>query len=333
MTRISAVSVGIVALLAVGATGGTIAIANSFDEPCVPLGQSGSASQLVTVTDGEVGQPPVMDFPTPLVTTGTEREILREGSGVAAVEGSAVDFMAAAYLGSGGEFLTATSFVEGESIRRVVSNEDEDFFGRALKCAQSGSRIVLTEDFQTVFGPVPEDDFVQNDSTVVVVLDVTQVYPVKASGIRQGLLDGAPTVVQRADGRHGISIPMGAPPQDLIVHTTIRGEGPTVNEGDRIVAHYTAAVWETKQVFSNSFDQGAPVSIDVLNRYNEASGAGVVEGIFEGLKGQTVGSQVVIVVPPGVGHNDGGQPAGVPEGSTLVYVFDILGVQGATPMP
>jgi len=43
--------------------------------------------------------------------------------------------------------------------------------------------------------------------------------------------------------------------------------------------------------------------------------------------GQTVGSQVAIVVPPALGYPDGNQPAGVPDGSTLIYVFDILGVQ------
>jgi hypothetical protein len=35
---------------------------------------------------------------------------------------------------------------------------------------------------------------------------------------------------------------------------------------------------------------------------------------------------VLISVPPDVGYPPGMAPTGVPDGATLVYVFDILGV-------
>ncbi|MFT6973529.1 MAG: FKBP-type peptidyl-prolyl cis-trans isomerase, partial [Pontimonas sp.] len=44
------------------------------------------------------------------------------------------------------------------------------------------------------------------------------------------------------------------------------------------------------------------------------------------LIGQTVGSQVLVSVPPTEGYSPGTAPSGVPPGATLVYVFDILGV-------
>jgi peptidylprolyl isomerase len=54
----------------------------------------------------------------------------------------------------------------------------------------------------------------------------------------------------------------------------------------------------------------------------------VIQGWSEGLAGQTVGSQVLLVIPPelGYGDEDAGQ-GGIPGGSTLVFVVDILGVQ------
>jgi len=42
--------------------------------------------------------------------------------------------------------------------------------------------------------------------------------------------------------------------------------------------------------------------------------------------GQNVGSQVLVSVPPQLGYAPGGAPAGVPDGATLVYVLDIVGV-------
>lgn len=327
MPRISALSVGIIAMLVLGGGAATISVASTLEPSCDTFGAPGKATALVDVADGESGQPPVVDFPQPLVTAGTERITAREGTGDPAGEGSAVDFQAAAYLGSGGQFLTATSFVDGETIRRVVSSENTDFFGQALACVKTGERLVLTDTIEAVFGPIPEDDIVQNDSTAVIVIDVAQVYPASAEGVRQGLRNGVPKVVQHPDGRHGVSIPMGAPPEELVVHTTIRGEGPVVSDGDRVVAHYTGVVWETKQTFSSSFDQEAPLSLDLLDGSVEGATAGVISGIYEGLVGQTIGSQVVLVVPPSSGYPEGGQPNGVPDGSTLVYVFDILGVE------
>ena len=55
---------------------------------------------------------------------------------------------------------------------------------------------------------------------------------------------------------------------------------------------------------------------------------GVVPGLAEGLIGQTVGSQVIVVIPPELGYPAGQAPASVPEGSTMVFVVDILGLEG-----
>jgi len=113
----------------------------------------------------------------------------------------------------------------------------------------------------------------------------------------------------------------------LVVYTVKKGSGATLTEGDLVVAHFTGVVWETKQTFASSFDQNVPLTITLVNGSVEGANGGVPQGVFEGLVGQTVGSQVAIVVPPALGYPAGQQPAGVPEGATLIYVFDILGIQ------
>ena len=51
----------------------------------------------------------------------------------------------------------------------------------------------------------------------------------------------------------------------------------------------------------------------------------MIAGWDEGLVGQTVGSQVLLVVPPDKGYGKDGQPsAGIKGTDTLVFVVDIL---------
>ena len=56
--------------------------------------------------------------------------------------------------------------------------------------------------------------------------------------------------------------------------------------------------------------------------------SGVIEGWRTGLKGQTVGSRVELVIPPAQSYPEGNQPGPpvVEKGDTLVYVVDILGI-------
>ena len=106
----------------IGLGGTAVAVAESTDPRCERPAELGKASALVTVVDAEeANQPPQAAFPTPLITAGTELAIVQEGDGVAAQVGASVDFQVAAYLGSDGQFLTASSFVPEESIRRVVN--------------------------------------------------------------------------------------------------------------------------------------------------------------------------------------------------------------------
>ena len=328
MTRITGLSLAITGLIGLGVVAGGFAVASAGDPGCEPLALSGKASSLVDVEDAETeGSAPVAVFPTPLVTKGQEVSRTIAGEGQAALTGSAVDFHVAAYLGSDGQFLTASSFVDQEAVRRVVDPESEDFFARSLQCAKAGDRLVVTDTVENVFGPIPEDELVQNDSTVVVVVDIVQTYLDRADGRQQPAESGSPTIVTHPEGFHGVTLPMGAPPEDLQVHTVKKGVGAPLDSGDTAVVHFTGVVWETRQMFSSSFDQQTPLDIVLVDGSTEGAVEGVISGIYEGLLGQTVGSQVAIVVPPSAGYAEGAGPAGVPDGATLVYVFDILGTR------
>ena len=122
------------------------------------------------------------------------------------------------------------------------------------------------------------------------------------------------------DGRPGIIVPDGAPPKDLVVQTIKKGDGENVTGDVPVRVHYTGVLWDDKTVFDTTWD-GDPKSITL---------DAVVPGFATALKGQTVGSQVMVVVPPDQGYGKTEQ-ASVPADSTLVFVIDILGLDAAAP--
>jgi len=83
---------------------------------------------------------------------------------------------------------------------------------------------------------------------------------------------------------------------------------------------YTGVKWSDGTVFDSSWEAGAPTSFQTT---------GVVDGFRQALEGQTVGSQVVVVIPPAFGYGEGEINDADLKGETLVFVVDILGVEHA----
>lgn len=320
------VALGATVVLAVGlVVAGGIAVANpsGCESPFAP----GKASTLVTTTQSAEATPNV-DFPTPLKTTGRELSVILEGEGEPAAPGHSVDFDVSAFLGSTGEFLVATAYEPRNPSRRVIDPESEDFFSSMLECALPDSTLVVTSTIEDVFGTVPEDDVIKNASTVVLVVDVRATYAPKADGANRLPQSGMPTVVLSPEGVHGVSFPNSPPPVDLRVSVLKKGDGVAIAEGDFVTAHFTGLTWNLRQVFVSSFDGGLPLSVVATDSTQAVDGQGVIPGLAQALIGQTVGSQILVSIPPGLGYPAGQAPVGVPDNATLVYVFDILGTQG-----
>ena len=312
-------------VLGVGASA-TVLSTNRADTCDIPQTVTTAAS-LVTVTDNAEIAIPDAFFPTPLKTTGIERFAVTESSGQRALNGSAVDFQVSVFFGASGEFVTSSSYDSFQPVRRIIDTDSDDFFSRELSCVASGERLVFTSTVEDVFGPIPEDDTIQNSSTVVLVVDVDQAYIPRPTGRASLPERGLPQVVDHPDGFHGVSFPMAPPPSDLAVQTVIQGDGEPVADGDRAVVHYTGIVWQTQSVFSSSFDQAFPVTLSVSDGSLDGATSGVIRGVYDALVGTRVGSRVLTVIPPEFGYPAGSQPPGVPDGATLVYVFDILGIE------
>jgi peptidylprolyl isomerase len=72
-------------------------------------------------------------------------------------------------------------------------------------------------------------------------------------------------------------------------------------------------------VFDSSWESGSPATFEI------GTGA-VIPGWDEGLVDQTVGSQVLLVIPPAKGYPKGSPDGSIKPTDTLVFVVDILDV-------
>lgn len=306
-------------LVACTAPGGSAAC-----EPVVPTGQ---AAGYVEAT-GAFGAQPEVDFPTPLQTDGTQQAVIDAGEGDPIAAGQIVDFQVSLFNGEDGELITASSYDAAEPPLRRTAGSGIDLLAEAVQCAQVGSRIAVTGTIADVFGADTLDPSLGlgNDDAIVMVLDVQAAYLGRATGIPQLGASGIPAVVTTPDGIPGVTIPNEDPPTELRAHTLVLGQGAAIEEGDRAVVHYTGLLWATRTVFDSSWDRGAPATLTITSFENDPNG--VVPGLAEALIGRTVGSQVIVVIPPELGYPAGQAPATIPDGSTMVFVVDILGIEG-----
>lgn len=112
-----------------------------------------------------------------------------------------------------------------------------------------------------------------------------------------------------------ITIPDTDPPDELVVEVVVEGGGDEVMSGDLLVADYAGQLWDTGEEFDSSWSRGEPAAFTIGVQQ-------VIAGWDEGLVGQTVGSRVLLVIPPDLGYGD--QESGaIPPESTLVFVVDI----------
>jgi len=316
------ITVGLVASLSACATA-----APSGD--CEPTVKSGDSSALITAT-GKAGTLLKPAFPTPLVTKGIEVSTISAGDGDTVYPGEIADFHLTVVDAKTAEVVPITG-IDADSILRRTVGETSDKFGTILDCAAVGDRLGVTisaEDIGFSGGGLEPED------TVVLVIDVVRSFIGRADGVPQLAKNGMPAIALAPSGQPGVTIPNADAPTKTQTATTILGSGKKVKEsdGEGLVIHQTILSWDSKKVLTSTWEwNDAPaVPTTVLAKADRTgSGAGVIPGVAKALIGSTVGSQIVVVVPPG--DDSFADGATLPEGATaddtLVYVIDVLGVQ------
>ncbi|MGR0219123.1 FKBP-type peptidyl-prolyl cis-trans isomerase [Agromyces sp. ZXT2-6] len=286
-----------------------------------PEATSGASSDLIEV-EGDFGDEPRVDFPTPVSPSETQCTEVIEGDGDRLVAGQQALVGLAVYNGSTGEELTVGGFGEEEPVPILLGGGGIPGFAKGLSCAREGSRVAVVVPPADAFGEAGNEQLgIGPEDSLVAVFDVQRAFLRKADGAPQLSRDGFPAVVTAPDGRPGITVPDTEPFETTEVEVLKAGSGDVVEDGDQVVVHYTGVLWSDNEVFDSTWENGGPTAFVVA----EGEGSQVVPGFSEAIIGQTVGSQVGVVIAPEDGYGDTEQP-GIPAGSTLFFVIDILGV-------
>ena len=196
--------------------------------------------------------------------------------------------------------------------------------GDALVGSSIGSRVALAVPVSDLFGPEGGAQFgLSPDDDLVIVMDLVEetAEPLDGpEGVERELPSGLPEVVEEDGAVTGLDFgdtPRKAPGR-LRVVPLVEGEGPEVEEGDAVTVDYLGAVWKGDTPFDESYS-GDPTTFTLAE-------GGLIDGWVEGLQGVTVGSRVLLVVPPDKGYGAAGAGEQIPGDSTLVFVVDVLGV-------
>jgi peptidylprolyl isomerase len=286
----------------------------------------GDVSDGVDVS-GDFGAVPTIDFGEPLEPTTTQRTVAIEGSGkTTASGGSLVATSLSVYNGTTGAVVQETTYpTDGSTETVTVGDTFLPGLVRAVNCSVEGDRIVAVSTTDDAFGDKGASSIgIEAGDSVVFVIDVLSVTDLadRADGVDQPAVAGLPTVDLADDGTPTITIPDAEAPTELQIATLKLGDGAVVADGDTVSVEYTGIIWGSGETFDSSWTTVGPVSFVTSQ---------VVPGFGAALVGQTVGSQVLAVLPPAEGYGEAGNDAaGITGTDTLVFVVDIVGTE-ATP--
>jgi peptidylprolyl isomerase len=278
---------------------------------------SAKALDAVKVTEAK-GKAPALDFKKPFSVDKTACRVIHEGDGDVLAKGSTAIFNFVFVNGRDGKELSSS--YGGDQPAEVVL-DDKLLRGVrvGLEGVRAGSRVLVAITPDDGFGPKGDDpqSGMKATDTLLFFADVTDARTplARAKGTTVTPKEGLPTVTLAKDGAPTITVPKAAPPAELVAQPLIEGKGPKVASGQTITVHYTGVLWDTGEEFDSSWKSGSPASFPIGT-------GGVIAGWDKGLVGRTVGSQVLLVVPPADGYPNGS--GSIPPGATLVFVVDIL---------
>lgn len=271
----------------------------------VPAVDAAEALAGVEWTDNGADTAPTLEFEAPINFIEPGSLIVEEGDGAAIVENQMLGLHYVALSGTDSSLLYSTYDTGAPEQIQLVSGQLDPALFEALSNVNVGARILYGVPDQGTGAVV----------MAVTVVDATDVLT-RAEGAAVAPVAGLPVVTLAADGKPSVAYDGATKPTSLIAQDLITGTGPAVEEGQAITIHYTGWVYDGEQ-FDSSWDRSAAATFTL------ASGQ-LIDGWVQGLVGKSVGSQVLLVIPPELGYGADGNGEAIPGDSTLVFVVDIL---------
>ena len=296
----------------------------SVDPGCQPGGEAVASLEV----SEDLTAPPEIVFTEPLAPSQTERQVIVEGSGTAITPGDRVTLAYAYFNGQSGAKIGDIGYSEQAPDMIPVDPDTPYLVGlvHTLLCSTVGSRVAGVIPPAEAFGEAGAPEFgVAAGESIIFIADVIDVQPPppppleQLAGEQQPAPEGFPLVTV-VDGVPEVEFPEGDVPTTYAVAAVIEGDGQMVYEGATVIVHYHGVNWNSGIVFDSSFQRGAPQSFGTSN---------LIPGFRDGLVGHSVGSRMLITIPPALGYGPrGGTGDGrIGPDDTIFFVVDILGIQ------
>ena len=285
--------------------------------------ESGVGLDSVTI-EGEVGKVPKVTFDGRLDGEQAETKVLIEGDGATVADGDTVTTNF--WIGNGYTEKEAQS-TYGQGTQSVeLDDQLLEPLREAMIGNQVGDRVAILTSAEDAYGEAgnPAIGIGNLDAVLFVVdiLDTAETVPPLdgPQGEEKEPAGWAPSLIETDGVITGLDFTEAHEPTgELIATTLVKGDGAVVRKGQTLQVRYLGQVYNAKEPFDENFSGEEPAEFPI--------GVGqVVDGWDERLVGRTVGSRVILEIPPNKGYGEkGNEGAGIKGTDTLFFVVDILG--------
>ena len=288
------------------------------------LGASSTASS-VTVS-GAFGKAPAINIPAAEGRPSLTVKTLVHGTGPALAKTDAFVGNYAIYMWSGTVAPARAEQLQASTSRRCSPAQLLPGLEKALIGQKMGSRVLAVIPPKEAFGTCGNPQAgIKGTDTLVFVVDLIKNFARNASATGQQVSSGGGSLpkVTAATGRRPED-------QDAVEQAADQagdqgpgqGHRPGHRPSETVVVQYVGAHLAATGRCSTPPGSGSSRSASP----SAASPSQVIPGWDKGLTGQTVGSRVMLVIPPADGYGKtGNSQAGIKGTDTLVFVVDILG--------
>lgn len=271
----------------------------------------------VTVS-GPTSSRPTVDFKAPLAFAKTESTVVEEGPGKGDVIEPSSE-VTVDYLGinasDGAEF--DSSWKGGKPATFSLSGVIPGF-SAGLQGAHAGDRVLVGIAPQDGYDPTGNGAAIRPGDSLIFVIDVRKVETVSGTPAEVPPTVPMLTYDEQDHPEKFVATPQTAKaPDELGVYPIIKGDGDVVKSGQTITVEYVGQLYPDGDVFDESWSKDEPVSFSVGT-------GGLIKGWDQGLVGQTVGSRVILVIPPDLGYGEAGSGGDIPPDADLIFAIDIL---------
>ena len=270
---------------------------------------SGDTMQGVSAS-GKLGSKPDISFKTPFKVENQTHQVIQEGNGEVIRDGDRVCTRSLALDAKTGKVINSTWDKSSPECSIVISKKSIPAYYDTFKGLKVNSTVAVGIDESGSGSSQATDSYIMALTFVSRSKDLTRAQGQKVTDLPNDL----PKISLDDKGKPSLDLNGYKPEAGLVVQPLIKGKGAKVGQHQSVSANYTGWLASDGKQFDSSWDRGQASDFSLDQ---------VVKGWQQGLAGQTVGSQVLLVIPPDLGYGSQKQQS-IPANSTLIFVVDIL---------